>query len=118
MSVFKDDLEEAAFVSSLKNMGITELVAEYEGSGDSGSIETVYGKDKEGEIIHLDISVDSKAEEMLYEVLSDNYMYDWYNNDGGYGSVTIDLEDKAWRVDGYVRTTEEANASGKYGTSK
>ncbi len=118
MGAFKDDLEEAAFVSSLKNMGITELIAEYDGSGDSGSIETVYGKDKEGEIIYLDTDVESKAEEMLYEVLSNNYEYDWYNNDGGYGSVTIDLEDKTWRVDGYVRSIERADASGNYGTSK
>jgi hypothetical protein len=118
MSVFKDDLEEAAFVSSLKNMGITELVGEYNGGGDSGSIETVYGKDKEDEIIYLDTDAESKAEEMLYEILSDNYDYDWYNNDGGYGTVRINIEDKTWNVDGIVRSIEEANASGDYGTSK
>jgi hypothetical protein len=118
MSVFQDDLEEAAFVSSLKNMGITELVAEYDGSGDSGSIETVYCEDEDGNIISIESEVESKVEEMLYEVLSNNYSYDWYNNDGGYGRVIIDLDDKTWRVDGYVRTTEDANASGNYGTSK
>ena len=118
MSTFHDELEEAAFVSSLKNMGITELVAEYDGSGDSGSIETVYGEDNDGNVIHLDIGVESKAEEMLYEVLTDNYIYDWYNNEGGYGRVTINLDDKTWRVDGHIRTTQEAFASGDYGTSK
>jgi len=118
MGVFKDDLEEAAFVSSLKNMGITELVAEYDGSGDSGSIETVYGEDDDGNVIHLDTDVESKVEEMLYEVLTDNYDYDWYNNEGGYGKVTINLDDKTWRVDGYVRNIEDASASGDYGTSE
>jgi hypothetical protein len=118
MSAFNDELEEAAFVSSLKNMGITELVGEYNGSGDSGSIETIYCEDEDGNIISIESDVESKVEEMLYEVLSDNYDYDWYNNDGGYGTVRINIEDKTWKVDGIVRTTQDADASGNYGTSK
>jgi len=118
MSAFKDDLEEAAFVSSLKNLGITELVAEYDGSGDSGSIETIYCEDEDGNIISIESEVESKVEEMLYEVLSDNYDYDWYNNDGGYGTVRINIEHKTWKVDGAIRTIQDADASGDYGTSK
>jgi hypothetical protein len=118
MSAFNDELEEAAFVSSLKNMGITELVGEYDGSGDSGSIETIYCEDEDGSIISIESEVESKVEEMLYEVLSNNYDYDWYNNDGGYGRVTINLEDKTWKVHGYVRNIQDADASGDYGTSK
>jgi hypothetical protein len=118
MSPFHDELEEAAFVSSLKNMGITELVGEYDGSGDSGSIETIYCEDKDGSIISIESEVESKIEEMLYEVLSNNYDYDWYNNEGGYGTVRINIEDKTWKVDGAVRFIEDANASGNYGTSK
>ena len=118
MSVFQDDLEEAAFVSSLKNMGITELVAEYDGSGDSGSIESVYCEDEDGNNIHADDVTLSKVEEMLYQILSYEYDYDWYNNEGGYGTVRINIEDKTWKVDGVVRTTQDADASGNYGTSK
>jgi hypothetical protein len=118
MSVFKDDLEEAAFVSSLKNMGITQLIGEYDGSGDSGSIDTIYAEDEECEIIDTDEAIASKIEEMLYDVLSNNYNFDWYNNDGGYGRVIIDIEDKTWRVHGYVRNIEKADASGDYGTSE
>ena len=118
MSVFNDELEEAAFVSSLKNMGITELVAEYDGSGDSGSIENVYCEDDDSNTIDVDDVILSKVEEMLYEVLSDNYDYDWYSNDGGYGTVRINIEDKTWKVDGAVRSIEDACASGDYGTSK
>jgi hypothetical protein len=114
MSAFNDELEEAAFVSSLRNMGITELVGEYDGSGDSGSIETIYCEDEDGNTISIESDVESKVEEML----SDNYMYDWYNNDGGYGTVRINIEDKTWKVDGVVRSIEDANASGDYGTSK
>jgi hypothetical protein len=118
MSAFNDDLEEAAFVSSLKNMGITELVAEYDGSGDSGSIETIYCEDENGNTISIDSDTESKVEEMLYEVLSDKYQYDWYNNEGGYGTVRINIEDKTWNVDGAIRTIQDACASGNYGTSK
>jgi hypothetical protein len=118
MSAFNDELEEAAFVSSLKNMGITELFGEYDGSGDSGSIETIYCEDEDGNVIGIESDVESKVEEMLYEVLSDNYDYDWYNNDGGYGTVRINIEDKTWTVNGYVRNIQDASASGDYGTSK
>lgn len=118
MSAFNDDLEEAAFVSSLKNMGITELVAEYDGSGDSGSIETIYCEDENGNTISIESEVESKVEEMLYEVLSDKYQYDWYNNEGGYGTVRINIEDKTWNVDGAIRTIQDACASGDYGTSE
>jgi hypothetical protein len=118
MSAFNDELEEAAFVSSLKNMGITELVGEYDGSGDSGSIEHVYCEDEDANTIDVDDDILSKVEEMLYEVLSDDYQYDWYNNDGGYGTVRINIEDKTWKVDGAVRSIEDACASGDYGTSK
>ena len=118
MSAFNDELEEAAFVSSLKNMGITELVAQYDGSGDSGSIEHVYCEDEDANTINVDDDILSKVEEMLYNVLSDDYQYDWYNNDGGYGTVRINIEDKTWNVDGAVRVIEDACASGDYGTSK
>ena len=118
MSAFNDELEEAAFVSSLKNMGITELVAQYDGSGDSGSIEHVYCEDEDANTIDVDDVILSKVEEMLYEVLSNNYDYDWYNNDGGYGTVRINIEDKTWKVDGVIRSIESADASGDYGTSE
>ena len=118
MSAFNDELEEAAFVSSLKNMGITELVAQYDGSGDSGSIEHVYCEDEDANTINVDDDILSKVEEMLYNVLSDDYQYDWYNNDGGYGTVRINIEEKTWNVDGAIRNVEDASASGDYGTSK
>jgi hypothetical protein len=118
MCIFDDELERVAFISSLKNLGITELVGEYDGSGDSGSIENVYCEDDDSNTIDVDDVILSKVEEMLYNVLSDNYDYDWYNNDGGYGTVRINIEDKTWKVDGIVRTTQDADASGDYGTSK
>ena len=118
MCVFDDELERVAFISSLKNMGITELVGEYDGSGDSGSIEHVYCEDEDANTIDVDDVILSKVEEMLYEVLSNNYEYDWYNNDGGYGTVRINIEEKTWNVDGAIRNVEDASASGDYGTSK
>jgi hypothetical protein len=118
MSVFDDELERVAFISSLKNLGITELVGEYDGSGDSGSIESVYCEDKDGNTISIESEVESKVEEMLYNVLSDDYQYDWYNNDGGYGTVRINIEEKTWNVDGAIRTIQEACSSGDYGTSE
>ena len=117
MSTFKDDLEKVAFIASLKNLGITTLIGEYDGSGDSGSIDSVYCEDENGSNVTVNSDIESTVENMLYEILSDKYDYDWYNNDGGYGTVRIDLEEQTWNVDGAVRIIEDACASGDYGTS-
>jgi hypothetical protein len=112
MDVFKDDLEKAAFFSGLKDLGVKKLVAEYSGSGDSGGIDSVYGHNSEDE--HVDLQdFHDRVENFMYEILSTKYDYDWYNNDGGSGTVYFDIDNLEYDVQGYVMEAREAHQSGQ-----
>lgn len=82
---FKEYLDALAFT-----YGITTIVAEFAGSGDSGEIESITGDFKDETI---GFTVEEEAELTTF---FDNYLaqteYDWYNNDGGYGDVTLNLK--------------------------
>ena len=112
MNLFDDDLEKAAFFSGLKDLGVEKLVAEYSGSGDSGSIDNVYAENTEGDHIDLDDFRD-RVEEFMYEILSRKYDYDWYNNDGGSGTVYFNINTLEYDVHGYVMEAVEAFQSGE-----
>ena len=102
----------------LKDLGITSIHVHYEGSGDSGSIEDVeYYTGENGETVHFkhDLNISDEMHEKLinlcYPMLDD--IEDWYNNDGGYGTVVISFEDDepTINVDGYVRELTDAYSS-------
>jgi len=112
MNIFNDDVEKAAFFSGLKELGVVKLVAEYSGSGDSGDLDGVYGQDSTDDNIALGDFAD-KARDLMYEILTSNYSYDWYNNNGGYGTVYFDITDMSYNVEGYVRIESDAYESGE-----
>ena len=112
MGVFKDDLDKAAFFSGLKDLGVKKLAAEYSGSGDSGGIDSVYGHNSEDCYVDLQDFHDC-VENFMYEILSTKYDYDWYNNDGGSGTVYFDIDDLEYDIQGYVMEAREANQSGQ-----
>jgi hypothetical protein len=102
----------------LKLAGATSIVISFDGSGDSGSIEYVDIKRSDGTSIKDELTVEFPKERSFYkdgdwitevdvkqipvcEAL-EAYCYeelertniDWYNNDGGFGQMTINLDDK------------------------
>ena len=91
----------------LKDRGITKIEVCYEGSGDSGSIDGInyYKAGDSFSYSELDISSDmhDKLENLCYPML-DN-IEDWYNNDGGYGTVIIDLEKLHYDIANHIRYT-------------
>jgi hypothetical protein len=104
-------LEASLALVSLKDMGINFLHVEYSGGGDSGSIESItpYSTvkimyDNNGvieaigdlenynEIViddHIKKILDSIESEIIIEILND--IEDWWNNEGGYGNMYVDL---------------------------
>lgn len=84
----KDFLE---FLEALKNKyTINEVTVDFDGSGDSGEIEDPTATNKKGE----EIEFTDEERNTLIEFF-DQYLeatgYDWYNNDGGYGTMTLNL---------------------------
>jgi hypothetical protein len=93
----------------LKDRGVKKIRVTYEGSGDSGAIEDVDYYDKEDDehyCIQLGIT-DSQHDDiqnLAYPMLDG--IEDWYNNEGGYGSIYIDLDEFTYNIENNIRVTE------------
>ena len=100
----------AALMSQLRDLGVKRAEIRYDGSGDSGSIDDVeFNSDAEKySPMEVPVGLHSKCEELGYHILQTYYDWDWYNDDGGYGSVNLLPDTDTIEIDGYVRTTEEA----------
>jgi hypothetical protein len=93
----------------LKDRGVAKITVTYEGSGDSGSIDNVLYYDKEDDEHYssqLDIteSQHNDIQNLAYPMLDG--IEDWYNNEGGYGSISIDLDEFTYSIENNIRVTE------------
>lgn len=111
--------------ASLVEKGIAVVEIDFDGSGDSGSIEEdnakFYQAGNDGELTLIEdenlISEDIQKQliKLGYHILDSYYDYDWYNNEGGYGTININLQERKWDIEGYQRieSVEEANEDGE-----
>ena len=114
-------LEASLGLVTLKDMGINFLHIEYSGSGDSGSIESItpYSKvsveyDNDGEIVFIgeldhnnEIIIDAYIKGILDKIENEviiellNNIEDWWNNEGGYGNMYVDLTTNAYIINNH-----------------
>jgi hypothetical protein len=111
----------------LVNAGIKKVCVSYDGGGDSGAIEAIKIStnsdtdfdDLQGWTSDATDLNDYNSE--LYSLLEDycqemllNDIEDWWNNDGGFGHVNINVEEGTYEIQNNVRVTdyEEFNHSG------
>jgi len=106
-------LKTATLFAALKDAGVTNVEIRYDGGGDSGQVEDVEYEGTNLDHITISDNFSGQLEDLATHILEQHYDYDWYNNDGGYGVIRIDLEGDTPEIsiDGYVRTTEDAGAS-------
>ena len=100
-------------LTQLKNEGYTGVSISFDGAGDSGSI--TGAKAFTGDFIledryHSDFwqyepEITEDLRDLGYDILSDSG-YDWYNNDGGYGSIHISLLTGEVKLDIRIRVTD------------
>jgi hypothetical protein len=108
----------SALISRLRDEGVSSVEISYDGSGDSGSIGDVYinrglkypSYDAE-EHDRLQALFSGELEDFGYHILNNYYHWDWYNNEGGYGNVVIDVATSEVSVEGYVREVADAHES-------
>ena len=118
-------LEQAKAILRLcKEKGATEIVVRFDGSGDSGSIDEVYIDLKEPLIVEYDeestrydgdkwvttsttkqVQLRDALEQITYDMLEKTGI-DWYNNDGGYGELNVDLVQGTIQLEVNSRYTE------------
>jgi hypothetical protein len=104
--------------ASLAEKGIVEIHIGFDGSGDSGSIDddiTCYVENSDSEQIpaeNISDEVKKNLSDLGYHILERYYDYDWYNNDGGYGTIHINIKEQEWDIEGYQRTYDTIEVSG------
>ena len=118
------ELKMAAVIAELRDNGVEFVGCYYEGGGDSGAIDQYYFFDEEFSMkwdddFKLDYSdngnmdtklseklrlnVETKLEDLFYREL--NTIEDWWNNDGGYGSMVLNLQTMEFKIDNNLRYT-------------
>tara|TARA_R100000655_G_scaffold43191_3_gene79396 strand:+ start:22498 stop:22872 length:375 start_codon:yes stop_codon:yes gene_type:complete len=87
-------------VQVIKDHNISKIEIDYSGGGDDGCLDAVRYEDINGNNIDvkLDGEVEAEWDDLLYNMLSENIEWDWINNDGGYGQMTIDCTKTPWKV--------------------
>jgi hypothetical protein len=116
-----------ATLVKLADLGVTGIKVQYEGSGDSGAIENVvYTTEKMDEdeeaafddindievwgqdvshLQELDSGLSSDIANFVEEQLL-NDIEDWWNNEGGYGSVCILIPSGKYKIYNDIRITQ------------
>jgi len=97
----------------LKDLGIVRVQVHYSGGGDDGCIDSTdayildeNGKEKWDTNIVPDDFL-TMFEEVLYNFISRNVEWDWVNNDGGYGSLEINVDTGDLTIHHTQRHTED-----------
>tara|TARA_Y100000389_G_scaffold199476_1_gene237924 strand:- start:276 stop:683 length:408 start_codon:yes stop_codon:yes gene_type:complete len=115
----------AAIIAELKDNGVNFVGCYYEGGGDSGAIEyyTFFNEEFNmrwddnyaldySENGNMDSTIDQKLKHSVETQLEDlfynelNTIEDWWNNDGGYGSMLLNLETMEFKINNNVRYTD------------
>ena len=106
----------------LADLGVTGIKVHYDGAGDSGAIEWIeYTKepcvtpeevndkiddwDKDKDLNDLDSSAYSLIEEFAEDTIL-NDIEDWWNDEGGYGDLSICVPSGKYIINNSIRITE------------
>ena len=129
-SLYMDNLRRLLPV--LRDQFVQSVVVSFDGSGDSGAIDSIFYlpqriyelpditvehvvtsqqfddgrwiRQREVEAVSMNKAIDA----LTYEYLEETQI-DWYNNDGGYGELVIDVTDGTVSLEVNVRYTESVN---------
>ena len=114
--------EMTSLLLKLADLGVTGIKIFYSGSGDSGDIDdVVYTRTKEASFDDIN-TLSSYGESSLYlkelnydlkDEISDfasekilNNLEDWWNNDGGYGTMLIKIPSGKYEINNMIYTTD------------
>lgn len=95
----------------LNKLGIAKTVTEFSGSGDSGDLNGTVYYDADDQVLDVEVN---DIHDVVHAVLK-NYGYDWYNNDGGFGTVTFHPKQGKINVDMNIN---EQHSTAHPGTAK
>jgi hypothetical protein len=105
----KTRLERKALVKDLRALGIATAQAEYDGSGDSGDIQSVEFLDAANQGVKLSDEVEKRFSDVVMDALCTTHG-GWEINDGAYGTFTLDVGTGKAKLDHNERYTETNNS--------
>jgi hypothetical protein len=112
--------EVTSLLIKLADIGITGIMVRYDGAGDSGQIEEIqYCTEPVDDIEEIEDKIDyhspklnelnsdlEKAiEDLVYKFLLED-IEDWYNNEGGYGEVSIMVPSGNYWINNNIRVID------------
>ena len=98
------NLKQKIELKRIKDYDIARIDVEYSGGGDDGMIDNIDYFDINDEVINFDIK--ECLIEYFYSYICKNIEWDWINNDGGYGTLIIDISKNEIDINHYQRHTE------------
>ena len=104
------EIKNLTLITKLKEHNISFVRVYFDGSGDDGDIHSIDYYNSEDELID-DPELKGKDREMFFDVCYKliEKVGDWYNNDGGYGTLTINVDKVTHSIEYYQRTTYETD---------
>jgi hypothetical protein len=116
------ELELTSLLFQLADLNVTGVKVKYDGAGDSGAIEwigyttekcdtpedvndNVEDWDNDTNLATLDSSAYALIEDFAQEKLL-NDVEDWWNNEGGFGSLCICVPSGKYIINNHIRVTE------------
>ncbi len=117
-----NEIDITTVLYKLMDLGITGIQVYYEGGGDSGAIDSIgYTKDVNFTLdtaqnyfdnygLNQELNIDDKAlnniEKVIEDLANDNILMnleDWWNNEGGYGNLYIEVPSGQYCIDNNIR---------------
>lgn len=112
------EIEMTSLLLKLANLGVTGIKVHYDGGGDSGAIEEIayttepcetpddvdYNTElwnSDHNLANLDKEAYAAIETFAYKLLDD--IEDWWNNEGGFGDLSICVPSGKYMIDNHVR---------------
>ncbi len=107
LKIRKLKLNEALTIMKLHDLDIRTIHVSFSGGGDDGGISDVECETTEGNYIGSPGS--DMLEDLFYDTINGctDLEGDWVNNNGGYGTLMIDLEKQVYTVECSFNTTRD-----------
>lgn len=118
----QDNIIKASLLLALKDRGVKSISINFSGSGDSGDIDDIEFTDMNDNNSWSDAyqadnpqEFENKIRDLFFDFVDNQACRhgDWVNNEGGYGTMHIDVLTGKWDLDYHQRTTEEYSSIGE-----
>jgi len=121
-SIEQDNILKTSLLLALKDKGVKSITINFSGSGDSGDIDEIeytdnngHGSWNQGYQADNPGELEDKIRDAFFDFVDNEACKhgDWVNNEGGYGTMTIDTDSGEWELDYNQRTTEDYISQGQ-----